>query len=422
MSFALYGPIRTWTKASTSTEMNIHLAGDKVWLYRQDVGRFSLYDLNLANELALLKSTTDFSRIHYFAVHRLGKNPEFYSGYGDGSSPRCSMPYGSCASELERYTYGASTTEVLCPVENCDEGNVYEMYYDAKTGKMLVNTSINGNKLYLVDPETKTFVKWKARGAGWATHTQVRAIIHDDSYLYVAIKKYPGESGSLEIRRYRVDEFYSVFGTGFIEDYGEQVYYEATTNRGVSDRHILTFAPTRRTIQIGDITGNGYEYDPVGNVLSSLPVYYQKRYMGNFVLRFFSSYLDVYDLSTHTRVQTINFPAGQSLCPGTDAQQVDPIFVALYDTSNIYIYLLTYNGIAPVLEYDHVNRKIRVVDFITKNPVRAELWVWKSRFCYTRDAYPLNITPETLSVSDWTPVPSAYKTECLTFAIKSVTS
>lgn len=425
MSFALYGPIRTWSIGSNPALFNIHLAGDKIWLYRQDVGRFSLYDLNLANELAFLKSTTDFERIHYFAVHRLGKNPEFYSGYGDGVSPRCSKPYGTCASELERYTYGASTTELLCPNENCDEGNINVMYYDAKTGKLIVSTDNSGNKLYLIDPDTKTFTKWSARGAGWATHGEVVLIPYDDNYLYVEIKKLPWGSGSFEIRRYRVDDFFANFGSGAIEDYGERVYYEETSSKRLIYRTVLTYAPTRKTIQVMDeSTKNVYEYDPVSNTFTQIPYTwgYGKRYFGKYVLRYFDTYLLVVDLETHTAIQTVSFPSNQLRAHSTDIQPVDPIFVGLYDTNNVYVYLLTYNNVAPVIEYDHVNRKIRIVDFITKTPLRGELWVWKSRFCYSRDAYPLNITPETLSVSDWTQVPSAYKTECLTFAIKSVTS
>jgi len=423
VSFALYGPVKTWSRgtASTGTEMNVHLAGDKLLIYRQDTGRFSLYDLSF-NEIALLKSTTDFSRIHYLALHRLGKNPEIYSGYGDGTSPRCPKPYGTCAAELERYTYGSSTTELLCPNENCDEGNAHEAFYDAKTGKMIINASNSGDKLYLLDPEAKTYTKWPARGAGWHTHFQTKAIIYDDSYIYVAIKKYPRNTGSFEIRRYRVDDFLSIFGTGNIEDYGEQVYYEATSAKHVSDRDILTYAPNRKTIPIYEYpTENYYEYDPDTNTFTTpRSYYYFKRYFGNYVIRGTNTAVEIHDLNTHTLVQTISYPSGQSLCAITACQQVDPIFVTLYDASNIYVYLLTYNNKAPVIQYDHVNRKIRVVDLITGNPLTATLWVWKSRFCYSRDAYPLNITPTTLSVSDWTPIPSAYKTECLTFVINSI--
>jgi len=423
VSFALYGPVKTWSRgtASTGTEMNVHLAGDKLLIYRQDTGRFSLYDLSF-NEIALLKSTTDFSRIHYLALHRLGKNPEFYSGYGDGVSPRCQKPYGTCASELERYTYGSSTTELLCPNENCEEGNVHEAFYDAKTGKMIVNTGGNGNKLYLVDPETKMFTKWSARGAGMTTHFGVKAIIYDDNYLYVAIKKLPRNGGSFEIRRYRVDDdFLANFGEGSIEDYGEQVYYEETSSKEPTDRGVLTFAPNKKAIQIYDIAINrSYEYDPTTNTFNGPFFSYDKRYFGKYMLRYYGTGGDVYDVETHTNVQPISFPPGQEERCGLASQQTDPIFLVTRDDSNLYVYLLTYNNKAPVIQYDHVNRKIRVVDFITGNPITATLWVWKSRFCYTRDAYPLNIAPQTLSVSDWTSIPSAYKTECLTFAIKEV--
>ncbi|MEM4004643.1 MAG: hypothetical protein QXM43_03285, partial [Desulfurococcaceae archaeon] len=155
MSFALYGPVKTWARGTYSPAINIHIAGDKMWIYRKDVGSFSLYDLNF-NEITLLKSTTDFTRSHYLAIHRLNKLPEFYSGYGDGVSPRCPKPYGTCASELERYTYGSSTTELLCPNEPCDEGNVNDMLYDVITNKLIVSTSYSGNKIYLFDPDTKT--------------------------------------------------------------------------------------------------------------------------------------------------------------------------------------------------------------------------------------------------------------------------
>ncbi|MEM1925226.1 MAG: hypothetical protein QXH44_09170, partial [Pyrobaculum sp.] len=271
MSFALYGPIKTFARGAYGPEMTIQMAGDKLLVHRQDNQRFSLCDLDF-NEITLLKLSIDFARIHPTVIHRIGKNPEHYSGYGDGQAPRCPKPYGTCASEMERYVYGSTTTELLCPNENCEEGNVHEIYYDARTGKLLVNTAGNGNKLYLFDPETKTFTKWSARFAGETTHFGVKAIIYDDNYLYVAIKRFPPETGSFEIRRYRVDEFFANFGSGAIEDYGERIYYEATSGRSAQDRGVLTFAPNRRAIAVIDYNaGKHYMYDPISNEISEIP-------------------------------------------------------------------------------------------------------------------------------------------------------
>ncbi|MEM1523420.1 MAG: hypothetical protein QXU69_10345, partial [Thermofilaceae archaeon] len=335
-------------------------------------------------------------------------------------------PYGTCASELERYAYGSSSTELFCPNENCEEGNVCEVYYDAKTGKLLVNTSGSGNKLYLIDPETKTFTKWPVRGAGTTSHFQVKVAIYDDSYLYVAIKKYPSNGGSFEVRRYRVDDFFSAFGTGSVEDYGEQVYYEATSGKIVCERLTLTFAPNRKRISIYDFSvGKGYEYDPTNNAFAELPIPVERRLFGKYTIGrvgsgdTFTSIM-VGDLDSMSQVQTISAPTGQAFHASTLSQEVDPPFIFAYDSANIYAYVLTYNGVAPVIQYDHVNRKIRVVDYLTGNPLNATLWVWRSRFAYPRDAYPLNIAPTTMTASDWTSIPTALKTECLTFAIKDV--
>ncbi|MEM1523068.1 MAG: hypothetical protein QXU69_08575, partial [Thermofilaceae archaeon] len=399
---------------TTQNEVALHLAGDKVLLYLEGLGRFSLCDMSL-NEIALINSTTDFSRIYYLAVHRYGKVPEVYSGYGDGASPRCPKPYGTCASELERYAHGSSSTELLCPNENCEEGNVYAVFYDAKTGKLLVNTGCDGNKLYLVDPNTGTYTKWPARGAASGSHFGISTVIYDDTYLYVLIDA----ANSFEVRRYRVDEFFEVFGTGAIEDYGERVFYEALPDKGISDRRMLSFAPNKNTIYIG-YPGGRYQYDPINNTFTEVPFDAAKRYFGKYTIGGTASSLTIGDLDAMTVVQTISPPAGQTHELSSYTQQVDPPFFFTYDGENMYAYVLTYNGVAPVIQYDHVNRKIRVVDYLTGNPLNATLWVWRSRFAYPRDAYPLNIAPTTMTVSDWTSIPAALKTECLTFAIKDV--
>ncbi|MEM2287891.1 MAG: hypothetical protein QW503_02265 [Sulfolobales archaeon] len=429
MSFDLYGPVATLE----DEVWKVALAGDKLLAYIQShvdyMVRESLYDMNF-NKVAEARIIEDCDLIRYHAVHRHGKLPELYSGITEyGYECTCPASPDHRPIEIVKYTFGSSTVDVRCLDETAVGGMIDEMYYDVVTRKLVVNTSFYENKLYLVDPDTGEARKWQSASMNILS---TKVVVYDDKYLYVLLSKeeYGGASryglpSGLEIRRFETGEFYNAFGSGNIEDYGELIYREEMPQYRAPEAIMLTLAPNKPLILLESLTeaGNGrpacYGYDPVSNeFVERHPCCPDKRYFGKYTLR----ESVVYDIEANTDIQVIEDPPGTLRYWGWWRPAVDPIFEVCYTLSPLawYIYLLRYNGVAPVIEYDHLNRKIRVVDFVTKNPLPAELWVWRSRFCYPRDAYPLGIAPETLSVSDWTPVPSALKTECLTFAIKSV--
>jgi hypothetical protein len=395
VSFALHGPVFKWTKTNTGyNEVSLHLVGDKILLYRQSEGEWALFDLNW-NKVAVLKDTEDFARIHALNVHRLGKNPEHYSGYGDGRSPRCGLPYGTCAAELERYTLGASTTEMLCPNENCDEGNLGQCIYDSKTKKLICGSSGSGNKIYLLDPEAKTFSKWPARGAKWASHFETEVIAIYNNYVYIAITPYPGNltfppNTVTKLYRIKIDDFYANFGKGAIEDYAEYVMDLGTNMfytregfiygkrvhlwRGVLDLDklsVTSFRPTKRYL------GTKYSLDYENNA--------------------------VIDLDTLSSVQTLDL---SGYAPISNTNQVDSIFFVKQDATSQYVYYITYKNRVLVVEYDAANKKFRVVDLITKSPITAKVRIYWSRFAYPIQSDAPDGEVQELTVSDWTSIPS----------------
>ncbi|MEM4547044.1 MAG: hypothetical protein QW328_09855 [Nitrososphaerota archaeon] len=419
--FAYHGPVLTEPRYG-NPRTHVHIAGDKILVYRRDTNKFSLCDSNF-NEITNVENA--IGGIHYLAVHR-SNVVEYYSGAFLGL--RC--PDGS---ELLRYMYGSNTVEGICPAESYTEAMLSEVYYDAVTKKLIIGTYGYGNKILVFDTNSGEFTKLSARNASSTSHLHVNVIVHDDTYVYVLIKKMPEDTGSFEIRRYRVDELLSIT-SGHIEDYGEQILFEEPSSKAFAGFTMTTLAPNRRTIQIVENPWGGkhfyiliprYEYDPVSSTFfdisePTLEFGVHKRYFGKYALSFTYDSIRVLDLDTLSLVQELPFIENRYECGLAMTEAVDPIFVPLCDRNNRYIYLLTYNSRAPVIEYDHINRKIRIVDFITKEPLSGELWMWRSRFCYPRDAFPLGIQPETITVSDWTPIPSASSSECLTFAIKEV--
>lgn len=417
MSFSLYGPIRIFDLQGGVFDDIIRLAGDKIKFYRRDANRYALYDLNF-NEITLIKSTYYFLRVHGLAVHRFGRSPEVYDAGYDCDAPSCQAQDG-CPNEIDRYVYGSTTLDYLCPGVGSWYNTVSRIYYDAKLNKLLVDTNARGNALLLIDPDTGEVKKWESSNQTM----QVVVVVLDDSYIYVVIKGIG--SSPLEIRRYRVDEFYQYFGTGHIEDYGERVYYNGWIGWYATDTDMLTLAPNRQVVVFyGWPSEKIYAYDPEINDFEEIPFIPGKRYFGKYAISSAGGSLAIIDIGNMTQVQTIDVPQGQQLANASINEMVDPPFTFTYTWNipplRLYIYAITYNNVAPVIQYDHENRRIRVIDLITGNPLKATLWYWKSRFCYPRDAYPLYIVPETMYVDDWTPVPIAYRTECLTFAIADV--
>jgi len=423
VSYGVYGPIKTIDKRyATYHDISLKLFGDRILMYLQGNGEWSIYDLGF-NKISTIKNSMDFARTFNLTIHRFGKLPELYTGHRDGDSPRCPSPRNTCASELERYVYGENTTEVICPNEGCDEGCIYVAYYDAKTGKILAGTSGgfpnigSGNKLYIIDPNTKTYVKWRAAGAGSNTHFQCMLYVYDENTLYVGIKKQPRLGGEIEIRKYDVSEFYDVFGTGYIEDYGERVYYdESLFNYDLAVGTALTNFPFRKEILVTNEYGEYYLFN-LDNftrtrtyIVSIYGKYGISMHPVPYVLR-------IIDRDANTVLANVTLEHGEIY---VDSPQIDAPFVVTQDENSFYIYLVTLNGVAPVIQYNHNERKFRVVDFITGNPVTADVWIVKSRFCFPSISFPINIQPTTIRVSDWTPIPSAKYTECVSIMISDV--
>ncbi|MEM1832559.1 MAG: hypothetical protein QXJ97_13640, partial [Desulfurococcaceae archaeon] len=260
--FAYHGPVLTEPRYGIPTT-HVHIHGDKILVYRADINKFSLCDFNF-NEITNVENA--IGGIHYLAVHRFNKHVEYYSGAFLGL--RC--PGGS---ELLRYVHGSKTVEGICPEESYTEAMLSEVYYDAVTKKLIIGTHDYGNKILVFDTNLREFTKLSTRNASSWSHLHVNVIVHDDTYVYVLIKKMPEGTGSFEIRRYRVDELLSIT-SGHIEDYGEQIYYEEPSSKSFAGHTMTTLAPNRRTIQIVENPWGGhhfyiliprYEYDPVSN-------------------------------------------------------------------------------------------------------------------------------------------------------------
>ncbi|MEM4676096.1 MAG: hypothetical protein QXM12_07390, partial [Nitrososphaerota archaeon] len=182
--FAYHGPVLTEPRYGIPTTY-VHIAGDKILVYREDINKFSLFDSNF-NEITSVENAV--GGIHYLAVHR-SNVVEYYSGAFLGL--RC--PGGS---ELLRYVHGSNTVEGICPGESYREAMLSEIYYDAITKKLIIGTHDYGNKILVFDTNSGEFTKLSTRNASSTSHFHVDVIVHDDTYVYVLIKKMPAGTGS----------------------------------------------------------------------------------------------------------------------------------------------------------------------------------------------------------------------------------
>jgi hypothetical protein len=365
--------------------------GDKILLYRSSESEHALFDLNW-NKVVVLRSDCHVGRGYALNIHRLGKSPEHYSGGGGLGNTPCPAPYDTCAAELERYVLGATTTEVLCPNESCNEGSLGQCIYDSKTKKLICGTMADGNKLYLVDPETKSFVKWPARGAQRNSHREVQVVAIHNGYVYIVITT---PDLFAKLYRIKVDDFYDVFGKDSIEDHAE---YVMDLGANMPFRETGFVYNKKVYLWSGALDLDKLTITSYSGIL--------KRYLGTkYAINFGSR--AVVDLDTLASVQAINLP---DLLPAdyVEAYYIDSIFYVGYEESgaNMYVYYITYKGYVPAVDYDPATRKFRVIDLITKSPITAKVRIYWSRFAYPIQSDAPDAEVQELTVSDWTGIPS----------------
>jgi hypothetical protein len=127
--------------------------------------------------------------------------------------------------------------------------------------------------------------------------------------------------------------------------------------------------------------------------------------------------IDIYDLGTMSKITTLSTPYNNP--SETPHSTMDLPLVLQTDNSRYYFYLLKYNGVAPIIQYNPATKKFRVIDLVTGEPVTAKVKVWCSSIGYPSGRFPIAIAPSEVTVSDWTSPPPCNR-GAVTIAISDV--
>jgi hypothetical protein len=424
VSFELYGPVFTRPKTVTNTynKVRLKIIGKYIWLWAEYIypstGAY-IYDF-AGNVVRSVKSSYDLGRLWTLHILRLGKDVgEHFFGYGDADSPRCVPSVGTCGAEFEKCTDDATCT-MLCPAPayNCNQANFGAPFYDAKTKLLFIDSMINGAPIYKYDPDTGYIDDWLAEKF-YPNCYSVGILPYDETYFYllIGVARRPDKSN---LYRCKWDTLrYEWKSTTYLKDACELV----ASNLNVL-YHMQCFSVPEQggwmtNSHDGTTLGSGL-IKPDGTMTRPLPdreptrvfaTKYMLARVGN------TPDIDIYDLETMSKVATLSTPYKNTV-ESVHASQDMP-FITLTDDSKYYFYLLKYNGVAPLIQYDPSTRKFRVIDLITKNPVTAKVKVWCSSIGYPTGRFPIAITPTEITVSDWTSPPPCDK-GAVTIAISDV--
>jgi hypothetical protein len=361
-----------------------HGAGYGVAIFTRD-GRLAKF----------IKKTDDFARLYALHLH-VGWAAYHFFGYGDGMSPRCACPYGTCGAELEVCTDGGQCT-TLCPAPrySCDDGNFAAPFYvppyiyvdGHDTGVRIYKYTMGG---YVDD--------WQF--GPYATNASLGILPYDDSTFYVAWSS--GGLGPSDVYRCTWDVLTRRWkSTRYMKDSCTHI----ASNKPYYGRGVQSL-PELGGWLFGDFA---VLLRPDGRVekLNFTKRFFMTRY--GFDMHAGSSKVRVVDIHAGDVTQTIELP--HPLTPGSSVLQVDLPYLVLTGPDSYYVCLITYNGVAPAIQYKAGNGGLlyRVVDLLTYRPLRARVKTWCSEVGYPQRRVPVASSPTTVEVDDWRPIPNCGK-------------
>ena len=336
----------------------------------------------------------------------LGKNlaTRHLGGYGTIDEP--------CGAAKGVFVDFEDTSKYICFDDNFT-GNVHVSLYDPVSHKIIAGTGAGGNKIHVIDPDTFTRV-------GYVLHSKVSErgnvvpIPRDDEKVFIiyGLNSITGTKllgiGLVDIQDIidnapdhpNVDELGS-----WQQLYETTSYYTKTRTNPYSNG-------SKVLLHGNDGTSNkALLYDPVNNTLTELdtnvyrrPLQYQKW----LTVDISNQQFIIYDDDGITQVTTIsdsdisnkvNLGLWFALLTNTSTQEV--ILKGLSPDGNVI----------PWIEWDFTNNKFRVIDLLTGNPISIDVWLMWSRLQYgiseeSGFPYIANGRISTMTVNDWTPIPT----------------
>jgi len=374
---------------SDSNESTVKTIGNYVYFHGSGYG-VAIFTRD-GRLVQFIKKTNDFARLYALHLHVGGVAYHFF-GYGDGMSPRCVCPYGTCGAEFEVCIDGGQC-QMLCPAPrySCDDGNFAAPFYVPPY--IYVDGHDTGVRIYKYTPSG--YVDDWLFGQ-YTAYASLGILPYDDNTFYVAWS--PGGYSSSYVYRCAWDVLTKRWrSTMYMKDSCLSLGVSAPYyGRGVQS------VPELGGWLFGDV---GVLLRPDGDriELGFTKRFFMTRY--GLDMRVDSSKVHVVDIHTGDVTQTIELP--YPLTPGSSVLQVDLPYLVLTGPDSYNVCVVTYNGVAPAIQYR--GSEYRVVDLLTYRPLRAKVYTWCSEVGYPQRRAPIASSPSTVEVDDWRPIPSCDK-------------
>lgn len=243
----------------------------------------------------------------------------------------------------------------------------------------------------------------------------VLPVVYDDNTIYLVV----GYENKTEIWKFTRDNFTEFYyaRSPNLRDYAERVAELdirittlETMNTLWNKRKILLYSGGRHII-----------YDVEKNDVHELDTILVNYVYSDYIYTWKDEIVD----SNLKPVAKLQLEKGEIVNESSLSTRVEPPFFATSDAKRDYYNLIAYKGFVPVLEVKLLEHEflndlyVRVIDFVTRAVLKADIHVIRSKYCYDRTLLPLAIGSETVTISDWYRV-FAKPAECATIMIKDV--
>lgn len=423
--FSLYGPVLTIPYSVpdiSAVDVSVKLCGcgvlvsvpPRIRVYRTSMEYSGTLNVEIASTGSVVNEFSNVKMLHSVPVHKYrAQAPICYIGaslYTDGE----------CASGVMSVsTFVCDTCNaVLDPVTSCNALNCAVAYYDALRNGMIAGTYMYGIGILL----NRVIILYEY-GVKPMDMVHVFPVIVNDDYAYVVSKYSPLESGKLEVVRVLISDIYRYANTLLLKNMGDVVFSETRTSKVLNAYGTVTLPGESAIVLADEGYARAYKLYFRDGSVSEIPFVPGRRLVGSYCAELPAdpSVMRVRDCSTGEVVGEISAPGNQLFHRSNATVMVDYPFAVTYDSNSVYLYLIKCGDFVPVISYDNVNKKVKIVDYVTGLTLSGALDESVSRVAFPLSAIPAEVVHRTRYVTGDMYVPLTSEALVSQYVISQVT-
>jgi len=356
-------------------------------------------------------STSSYNRALFHKLFYYSKKLNsmcMLSGYGEAYAGAECGNYGDLW-----VWYGGQLVHKCLPYSN-NVGNLFNCFYDVKTGKLFCPSTQTGWRIYRLSPDGTYEDDWVLGSGGYADEVSLIPL-DEDSFL---LAWNHGGRANTDFYKCTWDTLRNRWkATANLVDSCTKLFnwagrFEPRT-LFVKGGYAYALVPPNKLVRISD-TG------VVDVNTFNVSIDFMGEYLGYIVA---IDYTNHQILILNENGNTVASVSDPDIAPWSGfmnaAQQDLPFLVGLNSNKSAFkVKALAYNSVVPTIQYDSTTGKFRCIDYLTGNPITCGVRVYDSAIVYPKHIYPIKVTPSIITISGWTSIPSTRG--ALTLVIDSV--